>query len=622
MIPPELHRNQQTFQQLAQALSLGLRRQIWIAVCDNKYWRDRLMDRLAEDHPQNTSEEQALIAIALDAENPELNPLLAISNWLKEHQQTVDPYKPPTFALTGIEHLTLQSSQQQRRFLKHLKFIADAYVPKMDFNLLLWLPRPWMNSIVESVPEFWQWRTGYFEFQGEPTPVMLYDLPKPERFFPAQEQQFFDQYFRISELSTLTSPEEIQSEDQAWELSQQYRAAIHQGDTSSITLALAIESYQSLLALLPEDDRRLGDLHNDLGNFTWLLARQDTDKDTKQTQLQQSIEHYQQAIATLAEHVNAEPVNSEFGESEPVASAPINPEFYAMVQNNLGAVYSDLASAQGDIAPLYDAVQAYKAALEWRSPEQDVLRYVATQNNLGTVYWHLAQRENAPKHLQGAISCYEAAVGYLSKENEPDNWAMMQNNLGTAYLNLSQHYDPISCLQVAIAAYGAALEFRTPETNPVGSASTHNNLGTSYWQLSVYLTQNVPQWQDVLEKAIASYEIALSLAHLLSHEDPAIPVDFDVLETLNNMGLIHYQLATEFISPLEKDVKIEHLQTAIQSHSLSLSKQSEDSEIYEDTLSFLIGGVRALYERGGTIAQNHALSHMPSHLLPKILPRL
>ncbi|AFY38674.1 tetratricopeptide domain-containing protein [[Leptolyngbya] sp. PCC 7376] len=602
MIPPELYRNQQTYQQLAQALSLGLRRQIWVAVCDNRYWRDRLIDRLAEQHPQTTTEEHALITITLNPDNPELNPLLAISQWLKAHQQNVNPHKPPTFALVGIEHLTLQSSQQQRRFLKHLKFIADAYVPKMDFNLLLWLPRPWMNSIMESVPAFWQWRTGLFEFQGEPTPVKLYDLPKPERFFPAQDQQFFDRYFHTSEQQILASPTNIGSEEEAWNLSQQYRSAIHEGDTSVVTLELAIESYQQLFEYLPTGDRRLGDLYNDIGNFTWLLARQETDRTTKQQHLQQSIEYYQQALATVTESPDA--------------------EFYAMVQNNLGAVYSDLAYTQGNVAPLQQAVQAYEAALQHRSPETDTLRYVSTQNNLGTVYWHLAQQENAAQHLQGAISCYKSALSYLSKTDEPSNWAMMQNNLGTAYLNLSQHQDPVSCLQVAIAAYNAALEFRTPETNPVGCASTHNNLGTSYWQLSVYVTEDSGQWQNILDKAIASYEVALSLYHLLNQEQPAIAVDFDVLETLNNKGLIHYQLATEIVSPLESDDKIQHLQDAIKAHSLSLSKQVEDTPAYEDSLSYLIGGVRTLYEQGGIVAQNQALSEVPSYLLPKILPRL
>ena len=602
MIPPELYRNQQTYQQLAQVLSLGLRRQIWVAVCDNRYWRDRLMDRLAEQHPQTTAEDHALITIALNPDNPELNPLLAISHWLKEHQQSVNPHKPPTFALMGIEHLTLQSSQQQRRFLKHLKFIADVYVPKMDFNLLLWLPRPWMNSIMESVPAFWEWRTGLFEFQGEPTPVKLYDLPKPERFFPTQDQQFFDRYFRASEPQLLASPPNTGTEEEAWNLSQQYRAAIHEGDTSVVTLELAIESYQQLFEYLPAGDRRLGDLYNDIGNFTWLMARQDTDRNQKQAHLEKSIEYYQQALAVLGD--------------------PPEPDFYAMVQNNLGAVYSDLAYAQGNTAPLHQAVTAYEAALQHRSPEADTLRYVSTQNNLGTVYWHLAQQENAPQHLQGAISCYESALSYLSKTDEPNNWAMMQNNLGTAYLNLSQHQDPVSCLQVAIAAYHAALEFRTPETNPVGCASTHNNLGTSYWQFSVYINDDGEQWQSILEKAITSYEVALSLYHLLNQEQPAITVDFDVLETLNNKGLIHYQLATEIISPLETDEKIQHLQTAIKSHSLSLSKQTEATPLYEDSLSYLIGGVRALYEQGGIVAQNQALSQVPSSLLPKILPRL
>ncbi|MGB2924680.1 MAG: tetratricopeptide repeat protein [Limnothrix sp.] len=602
MIPPELYRNQQTYQQLAQVLSLGLRRQIWIAVCDNRYWRDRLMDRLAEQHPATTTAPNGLIPIVLDEQNPELNPLLAISHWLKDNQQHVNPLEPSTFAITGIEHLTLQSSSQQRRFLKNLKFIADAYVPKMDFNLLLWLPRPWMNSIAESVPEFWQWRTGLFEFQGEPTPVRLADLPKPEQFFPIQDQQFFDRYFRALDPQNLHSAVGVDSEQQAWDLSQKYRDQIHQDQTDATTLSLALESYEQLLEYIEPGDRRLGDLYNDMGNFTWLTARQLSEPDQKQRHLQRSVDYYQQALAAIA--------------------TPRDEELYAMIQNNLGAVYNDLAHYQKSTAPLHQAVAAYEAALQYRSPETDTLRYISTQNNLGTVYWHLAQQENSVNHLQGAISCYEAALALLDQDQEPDNWAMMQNNLGTAYLNLSQYQDPKACLQVASVAYQAALQYRTPDTNPLGCASTHNNLGTTYWQCSVYFTEDSDRWQATLEAAIASYEVTLSLTHLLTQDNPKLVLDFAVLETLNNLGLIHYQLATELTSTLASPDKIEHLHTAIKAHSLSLGKQTESETTYEDTLSYLIGEVRAIYEQGGIIAQNQAISEVPSHFLPKILARL
>lgn len=602
MIPPELYRNQQTYQQLAQALSLGLRRQIWIAVCDNRYWRDRLMERLTEDHPQTTQAPHGLISITIDAQNPELNPLLAISHWLRANQQHVNPLEPPTFAITGVEHLTLQSSQQQRRFLKNLKFIADAYVPKMDFNLLLWLPRPWLNSIAESVPEFWQWRTGLFEFQGEPTPVLLSDLPKPEQFFPVQDQQFFDRYFRAIDPQNLPATTAVNSEQQAWELSQKYRAQIHQENTDEVTLRLALESYGQLLTYLESGDRRLGDIYNDMGNFTWLLARRITEPEAKQRHLQRSVEYYERALVEM--------------------SAPLDEELYAMIHNNLGAVYSDLAHYQNSSDFLHRAVQTYEAALTYRSPETDTIRYISTQNNLGTVYWHLAQQENSVSHLQGAINCYESASRLLDEAQEPENWAMMQNNLGTAYLNLSQYQDPNTCLQVAIAAYQGALKYRTPDTNPVGCASSHNNLGTTYWQLSVYLTEDSAQWQKTLEAAIASYEITLSLTHLLTQDDPDLNLDFAVLDTLNNLGLIHYQLATELTSSLPAANKIEHLQTAIKAHCLSLSKQTQDEPNYEDTLSYLIGEVRAVYEQGGIVAQNQALSQVPSELLPRILPRL
>lgn len=603
MIPPELYRNQQSYQQLAQSLSLGLRRQIWIAVCDNRYWRDRLLERLTAQYPQTTAEPNALIVVTLDGENPELNPLLAISRWLKEHHQQVNPHYPPTFALVGIEHLTLQSSQQQRRFLKNLKFIADAYIPKLDFNLLLWLPRPWVNSIMESVPEFWHWRTGVFEFQGEPTPVVLTDLPKPEQFFPSQDQQFFDRYFGNLPNPNAPATASIDSAHQAWEISQEYCQRIHDGDTSTLNLRLALESYEQLLDFLEPGDRRLGDLYNDMGNFTWLLARQLEDRDNKERHLQRAIDYYQRAIAAIAD--------------------PLETDLFAMVNNNLGAVYGDLAYIQQSTYPLHQAIAAYEAALKYRSPETDTLRYVSTQNNLGTVYWHLAQQENSVSHLQGAISCYESALNFLSETEEPINWAMMQNNLGTAYLNLSQYQDPQACLQVAVNAYQAALKYRTPDTNPVGCAATHNNLGTTYWQLSVYLNEaQQERWQQTLQAAIASYEITLNLAELLSQEQPPIPLEFDVIETRNNFGLIHYQLATDILSPLPAPEKIQALHTAIRTHSHSLTQQTEQSPAYNDTLNYLIGGIRSLYEQGGIVEQNQALSTVPSHLLPQILPRL
>ena len=76
----------------------------------------------------------------------------------------------PDFQILGVEQLTRQPAAVQRRFLDSLQRI-EALLPRLESNLLLWLPWPWFRTIQQSVPEFWQYHSGVFEFAGEPTPV-------------------------------------------------------------------------------------------------------------------------------------------------------------------------------------------------------------------------------------------------------------------------------------------------------------------------------------------------------------------------------------------------------------------------------------------------------------------
>ncbi|NES86240.1 MAG: hypothetical protein F6K10_35445 [Moorea sp. SIO2B7] len=69
--------NQETYQRLKMALSLGLRRQIWLAVCDNISFRDRLIQELdtelksqATTSPSGFPGYSKLVSLDLKLDNP------------------------------------------------------------------------------------------------------------------------------------------------------------------------------------------------------------------------------------------------------------------------------------------------------------------------------------------------------------------------------------------------------------------------------------------------------------------------------------------------------------------------------------------------------------------------
>lgn len=177
--------NRQTYQRLKLALTLGLRRQLFVAVCDDLSLRNRLAGRLhielgvtSTSTPDRERGDSRLVTLNLNLGDP--NPFAQVAQWLSHNRHTKNSILTSSFQILGVERLTRQPPAVQRLFLRRLQAI-EHQLPRLESTLLLWLPRPWFHTIQQSVPEFWQWHTGIFEFEGEPTPYRLwarYD-PKP-----------------------------------------------------------------------------------------------------------------------------------------------------------------------------------------------------------------------------------------------------------------------------------------------------------------------------------------------------------------------------------------------------------------------------------------------------------
>lgn len=605
--------NQKNYQRLKISLSLGLRRQLFIAVCDDLGLQNRLASRLHNELENKSSSDSSppefpsLVSLHLNLEDP--HPLKQIAQWLEDYQSQ---HPMPAFQMVGIEHLTAQPATIQRLFLRRLQMI-DRSLPHLESSLLLWLPRPWLQLIQKSVPEFWQWHTGLFEFAGEPSPLPPAASDPENSPTKAWEDDYLDPTFNFPVVKQQNPAPTPALTNAYLSLAQQYRDRLETGEVTEENLIIAIQAYEQVLTGLQDQPGQLVDVLNDLGNLYLMRSRLLRDTASAKIQLEQSIALYYQALEKIS------PTQA--------------PDTYSMIQGNLGAAYGDLArygvTPDAQVASLQQSIHAYQEALRYRDKEREPLKYAATQNNLGTTYWHLAQqfstkdtKDTAANYLHSAIAAYVEAMTHYYSQGDALNWAMIQNNLGTAYWNLAQYEQTESWLQLAVGAYQDALKYRKRDNLPAACAATQNNLATAFWHLAERCIDNPSARREYLQKSISIYDSALAIAENLSNYQPPIPVSFDIFATRNNLGLAYYQIATEGLLELKPKTKSRYLELALKQHLLALQGFAIDSNAYKNAFNFIVKTVRTFYKEGGVAGQNFALSIIPGHLLPDLLPKL
>ncbi|WP_293339469.1 tetratricopeptide repeat protein [Microcoleus sp. CAWBG58] len=731
--------NKQIYQRLKQAIDLNLRRQIFIAACDDLCLRDclaaRLQAELAAEGADSISRPYPIdyprfVSLELDVSDP--NPWDSIAAWLTQHPlplQGGSYSRLPGFQILGAEHLTRHSPAVQWSFLSYLRDI-EANLQMCESTLLLWVSRPWLSSIEQSAPEFWQWRTGVFEFEGEPTPAKgdfghSEDLGDSENFGNLRDNGDYGDklsiYLKSSEESSIpdsASPipdspspipdsepattdsksveladlvlaaasQELEVEDNPasednflplqtlqyiallqeheccsealalayHSLGNYYRDRILGGDSSPQNLTIAIRAIEQVIAYLELDDNSqenqplteecarlisqltqnltqyaeeshslppISDLINDLGTFYWMLSR-----DRTQHNAADPVSCLERSIALYLEGLNRTDADSA-------------PQTRVRLNKNLGIASADLARYQDKTENLQQAVAAYQQALLDLDPAAEPQQYAAAQNNLATAYWNLAQDGQPIVYLKSAIAAYTEALGCYSPEREPLNYAGVQNNLGTACWNLAQHEPSELLLVRAIDAYREALKYRTREIVPAAAAATYNNLGTAYWHLGNQFQQKQARTES-LQQAITAYETALDIAGQLDRSQ----LTFDTWAARNNLGLAHYQLATDLDFGTNKAAQTSHLEAALH-HQLQVCAEwgqhlndkgltygdklnlqappnSQAADSRQTALSYIVKTIRAFYSECGLQGQNLALSKVPGDLLPEILRRL
>jgi tetratricopeptide (TPR) repeat protein len=636
-----LGQNQLTYQRLKVSLSLNLRRQIFVAVCDDLLLRDRLAAQLHTELAKSKAEPRRyprLVSLSLNLNDP--NPIVQIAQWLRQNPPPTASRRVasmPAFQIMGVEQLTRQSAATQRLFFTHLQSIEHS-LPLLESSLLIWTTQPWFRALPQSAPDFWHCRTGIFEFVGDPTPLQnsgtweigtsgsnIRPSDLPQRGSQSDrpiEPDGDGEAPRVDDRPDLgrrwnPSPDDGSEDDLEEYSSGSASIAVAVPAKAPAVAATAVTSFQTAVAVPVVVDQVVADRDRDSGSsaLTLLVAEEEettlavSAKQRALLPLPQQIELLKQRNASpelLADAYrnfgNLYRDRIEQGDASPenitiaiqayekvLPLLPSNSVLWVDILNDLGSLYWMLSRTPFDLTialhHLKKGILAYQLALTKVDVESQAEVYPMVQCNLGAAYTDLARYQDPAPNLMLAIQSYQEALRLRGAEVDPHRYASTQNNLGTTYWNLAQHQEAEPNLKAAIAAYSKALSYYDPTEEPLNYAMIQNNLGTAYWNLAqCNLPNNLPEGdrpQDWLNLAITAYQLALQYRTV-----QAAPAAFAA--TQNNLGTAYWHIANQAASP---DQKLDSLRQAIVAYEATLeaaeimTRQQNDPAL-PATLSF------------------------------------
>ncbi|MBN3950017.1 MAG: tetratricopeptide repeat protein [Nostoc sp. NMS7] len=623
--------NRQVYHRLKLALSLGLRRQLFLAVCDDLHLRNQVAARLhstlaypvgqvlyqsSNAQENSTPAYPRLVTLRLHLNDP--NPIVQINQWLANYPPPIvgalkdtpgRPFPIPAFQIVGVEQLTKQPVAIQRLFLHYLRLSEQYFSPQessrfLESNLLLWIPRPWLSAIKQSAPQFWRCRTGVFVFAGEPTPATQ-NSGYRERFSRSRsldlenvEQSILDESVNQAELRTAASELNFQNNSDFPAGTQVHKTQEASPSTGDFLKTVPQQQQSTNRSVSGNNNQSLASLSHISSELTELVIA------TINTNIAQDTEDYlqPQQILLEIEELHSQQVPGEIlaeayhrlgtlyrlrieqgstlenlmvaiiAYQEAISYDETSPQLPDIL-NDLGTLYWMLyrtpPNSEEGLTYIEQAIEFYQLALKMISPQIHSETYARVQNNLGTAYGDLARFSQPSENWQQAILAYSEALSYRTADMDSLKYAACQNNLGTAYWHLGQYNQPIVHFKKAIAAYNEALVHYNPEEEPLKYGMIQNNIGTACWNLAQY-----EQPAQNLQLAIDVYSEALK------YRTPA-NVPSACAATQNNLGTAYWHLAN--LSQTTKEARQKYLQLCISAYEEAIALAHSLSGI---TLSF------------------------------------
>ena len=679
--------NQRTYERLKLSLGLDLRRQVFVAVCDDLVVRAHLSNRLTRDRATVSSSGDVLsqvMSVTLEPKNPKLHSTLA--NAFRQYHRHCQRHNPrhdhrqpplqnrfnppqksewdPVIQVFGIEQLTRQCAHIQQQFLDDLNQLPQRSRVNTG-ALLLWIPRPWVHSIRQSAPDFWQWHTGLFEFEGDPRPLESVNTVQSQTAQSTFQPQLQGLKPFLGNAPQPSPPREssptpaavtpnavVPNALDAWLV----LAQSAQAEPSDRPLMnRAIEMGHHLLrdrTPIPREQiqiyEALGICHRDqalaLAQDQRKQAQSAANKRDIARDLEESCNCFCQALTQVDQLLRSQ--TSDRNTS--VSFLSKRAELGRLLGETQGhrIRYGSSQDAAGEIAEVQRAmVTAYRQAIahQWQSLRQrgseSIMEpvtetaapwLVQTYNSLGMAYWTqgngLPASDRRAQHLfKQAIHAYTQGIKRYQEGSPLDqdyHYGTLQTNLGTAYLTLHRGDRQSQWLHQAVLAYHAALTQRPVEQYPAAHAATCNNLGIAYRALAhLAKTQDPHAEWTYCQQAIAAYDQAIAI-------DSHIAVTFDRATTARQLAQLHQYLAHHPLTPNARTLTgpdptspNRHLSAAIQAYSHGLQCLSSNAN-GQPLLSGLISTAKTILQGHHGISPQTLLAQVPAQWLPLVIEQL
>lgn len=215
----------------------------------------------------------------------------------------------------------------------------------------------------------------------------------------------------------------------------------------------------------------------------------------------------------------------------------VDPLRWAQVHFDLGLALAALGARNQDPQSYDDAISAYRLSLKEYTRHADLQSWGDVMVNLGHALFAVGKAEPKSGALEAAVRTYNEVLEHRPREASTYSWAQTQNNLGNALQAIGERDNDRESLQKAVRAYREALQELPSRDYPVEWAGTQNNLGNA-----LHVLGEEGRDPDALEAALAAHREALQVR---TREELRV----DWAATRNNMGLVLTTLGASLRDP-------------------------------------------------------------------------
>ncbi len=583
--------NQQAYQSLKAAMSLNLRRQLLIAVCDSAAMQTQLATQLQHDlasgsaiasttaaipageradtgGARNTARDSAkdkgldewsqissladlsrqgrsLKQLQFDPEDGNLPKQVA--RWI---QQTMLAEGVPGLQVLGIEQMTQQPAITQNHFLRSLEKV-EALLPRLNTSLLVWVTWPWLRTIQQSAPTFWNWRSGVFEFVSDPTPPRQEQLPVGEPAALELDRELdheLDREAHTWSASALSTDSDTSLYQAASNLYGEIDGEVDgEASDSDLILTVAVEPLQhdrhSLNrdalseAVKTEDVKATAGPDDLIGRPNRETSNPDLTEIGNPDMDRRIITTAGSKAAGGLHSIVSKGINASARTADRSEDSAVGPVEGAL-SSSVGLAGEQKAGEQKTGEQETGGQKAEEQKAGGRKEREGSSRRKTADDYFAVGYVYRNRIEAGERGLaliEPAIAAYEGGLRCLSRPYPLPyaEWSSSLNDLGTLYwLKAQQLTDPqqsVDCMTHSITLYQEALTRTDPQQPSSLAEQLYSNIGAVYSLLATY-----EEPVDYLEQAAIAYSQALELSSEGVQEDAILQ---------NSLGSVYWKLS-------------------------------------------------------------------------------